>query len=108
MKPIATPKLYNDFSGLEHLKNYTHKNNKNALSAVAKQFEAIFLQTALKSMREANKALGEGYLSSDQMDFYQEMFDKQIAMHLSEQSSLGLADVIVRQMTPSLSAGTKD
>ena len=51
----------------------------------------------LKSMREANKSFGEDSMfGSDQADFYQDMFDDQMAMQLSKGKGLGLADMLVR------------
>ena len=35
----------------------------------------------LKSMRDANKSFGDSLFGSDQADFYQDMFDDQLAMH---------------------------
>jgi len=57
------------------------------------------MQMMLKSMRSAN--LGEGIFDSEQSGFYREMFDKQIAIDLAQRQSVGLADVLVRQLSHS-------
>jgi flagellar protein FlgJ len=55
-------------------------------------------------MRSASE--GDPLLGSDQQDFYQEMFDQQLATQLSRGKGLGLADMLVRQLmtTPAGSA----
>jgi flagellar protein FlgJ len=56
----------------------------------------------LKSMRDANRSFGEDSLfGSSQGDMYQDMFDDQIAMQLSKGKGLGLADMLVQQLTQS-------
>ncbi|MDT8405740.1 MAG: flagellar assembly peptidoglycan hydrolase FlgJ [Methylococcales bacterium] len=88
--------LYNDFNALAKLKREAVANSPEALKATAQQFEALFVNQMLKSMREAS--LGEGLLDSEQSKMYQEMHDQQLSVELSRQSSLGLADMIVKQL----------
>ncbi|MGH8518018.1 MAG: flagellar assembly peptidoglycan hydrolase FlgJ, partial [Panacagrimonas sp.] len=58
---------------------------------------ALFTQQLLKSARAAN--LGDDVLGGGgQTEFYQDMFDQQMALHLSSGKGIGLADVLVRQM----------
>jgi len=88
--------VYTDFSGLAAMRARAREDSDAALDQVARQFESLFLQMMLKSMRDAS--LGDGLLDSKQSEFYREMYDKQIAMQLSEQQGIGLADVIKRQL----------
>ncbi|HEY5754331.1 MAG TPA: flagellar assembly peptidoglycan hydrolase FlgJ [Steroidobacter sp.] len=93
-----------DFAGLASLRNdaATKTEDVATLKQAAKQFESLFTQMMLKSMRDANKAFSEGSMfSSSQGDFYQDMFDDQISMELSKGKGLGLADVLVRQLATS-------
>ena len=92
--------FYADPQGLSSLKSEAKARDPQALKAVAKQFESLFTQMLLKSMREANKSFsnGDSLFGSDQADFYQDMFDQQMSVHLSEGQGLGLADVLVRQL----------
>ncbi len=92
-----------DFAGLASLRNDAAKAQDTAtLKEAAKQFESLFTQMMLKSMRDANRSFSEGsMLSSSQGDFYQDMFDDQIALHLSKGRGLGLADMLVRQLAQS-------
>lgn len=90
-----------DFAALASLRTDAAKTQDVAtLKEAAKQFESLFTQMMLKSMRDANRAFSEGSMfSSSQGEFYQDMFDDQIALELSKGSGLGLADVLVRQLT---------
>ncbi len=90
--------VYTDFSGLAKLKNQARNDSPEALKEVAKQFESIFLNNVLKSMREAK--LADGAMDSDQSKFYSEMYDQQLALHLSSSPGVGLADLIVKQLSP--------
>ncbi|HEY0685980.1 MAG TPA: flagellar assembly peptidoglycan hydrolase FlgJ [Steroidobacter sp.] len=90
-----------DFAALASLRtDAVSKQDAATLKEAAKQFESLFTQMMLKSMRDANRSFSEGsMLSSSQGDFYQDMFDDQIALELSKGKGLGLADVLVRQLT---------
>jgi len=87
-----------DFKGLAELRRSAtnDKNDEETLRQVAGQFEALFVNMMLKSMREAK--LAEGIFDTPQSDTYQEMADQQLAMNLSANGGLGLQDVIFRQL----------
>jgi flagellar protein FlgJ len=89
--------VYTDFSGLTQLKAAARADSKGATEQVARQFETIFTQMMLKSMRSAS--LGEGALDSDQTRAYRDMFDQQMAVTLASRGKgLGIADMLVRQL----------
>ena len=89
-----------DFAALASLRNDAKAQDPAALKEAAKQFESLFTQMLLKSMRDANRSFGEDSLfGSSQGDFYQDMFDDQMAMQLSKGKGLGLADMLVQQLT---------
>jgi len=96
--------VYTDFQGLSQLRAEAGNNDKESLRKVAGQFEALFIQMMLKSMRDAN--LGEGLMDGDSVKTYQSMYDQQIALDLSKRNSLGLADMMVQQL--SRSSGSAD
>ncbi len=79
-----------------------------ALGKAADQFEVQFLQMVLKNMREASQALSgdDSLLSSDQQQFYQGMYDDQLAATLVKNGSLGLSDSIVAQLSDGLKSKT--
>ncbi len=89
--------IYTDFQGLTRLRAQARANSPEALRATAQQFEALFTQMVLKSMRQAS--LGEGIFDSAQSDLYRDMLDQQMSLHLSKGKGIGLADVIVKQLS---------
>ena len=100
-KPAA---FYADFGGLTSLKGAAKNQDPKALREAARQFESLFTQTMLKTMRQASDALptGESLMDNDQSKMYLEMFDNQLALQLSKGRGLGLADMLVRQLGPQL------
>lgn len=87
-----------DPNGMAALRSDARANDPKALREAAQQFESLFTKMLLKNMRESNKALGESMFSSDQTEFYEGMFDDQLAVQLSEGKGLGLADMLVKQL----------
>src|SRR3984885_1588370 len=84
---------YTDINGLAALKK--DPNSPEALSAVAQQVEALFLQMMLKSMRDATSA---EETNSNEMGMYQDMFDKQVALSISQHADLGVRRLLKRQL----------
>ena len=103
----ANVSFFADPKALSALKSEAKAQDPTALKEVAKQFESLFTQMLLKNMREANKSLsnGDSLFGSDQADFYQDMFDQQLAVHLSQGEGLGLADMLVRQLAGGTNSG---
>jgi len=94
--PMVPPPVYTDFSGLDKLRAEARSNSPAALRSVAQQFEGIFLQMVLKSMREAN--FGDGLFDSDQSKFYRDLFDHQVSLSLADHGGIGLAEMMVKQL----------
>lgn len=90
--------VYTDFNGLAKLKQGAREQTPEAIKEVAKQFESVFLGMVLKNMRQAK--LAEGAMDSKQSEFYRDMYDQQMAIHLAGKPGVGLADLIVKQLTP--------
>ena len=103
--PVSHADVYTDFQGLSALRAGARDNSEESLREIAGQFEAIFIQMMLKSMRDAN--LGEGLMDSDHVKTYQSMFDQQIALDLSKRNSLGLADMMVQQLSRAQEGSTE-
>ncbi len=91
---------YHDMRSFESLRDLRSRDEKTALKAAAQQFEATFMNMLLKTMREANEALGDDELmGSESVEFYQTMHDEQLAATLSSKGMLGLADLMVKQLS---------
>jgi flagellar protein FlgJ len=93
--PVPTP-VITDFGSLAGLRAQARANDPAALKKAAQQFEALFTQQLLKSARAAN--LGDDVMGGGQTAFYQDLFDQQMALHLSTGKGMGLADMLVKQM----------
>jgi flagellar protein FlgJ len=74
-------------------------SEQEALKAAAKQFESIFTSMLFKSMRDANSSFKSDMLNSQNEQFYRQMLDDQMSSELSASGSLGLADMIVAQLS---------
>ncbi|KJG61180.1 flagellar rod assembly protein FlgJ [Photobacterium kishitanii] len=97
MKQIE-PGFIHDLSNLDRLRAGISEDKQGSLREAATQFESIFTQMLFKSMREANSAFESDLMSSNNSKFYQQMHDEQISSQLSTTGSLGLADMIVKQL----------
>jgi len=106
--PVLQSDVYTDFKGLAELRSRANDNNEETLREVAGQFEALFIQMILKSMRDAG--LGEGLMDSEHTKTYQSMYDHQLALDMSKKQGLGLAEMMVKQLRRPDSAepGTAD
>ena len=104
MTPInsTSPALdtWTELSGFHQLRAQARSDDgKSALPAVAKQFEAIFTQMMLKSMRDANASMGSDLAGSEQVNSYRDMFDQQLSLSLANgRNGLGIAEMLVRQL----------
>lgn len=90
---------YTDLNALQGIRKLGKENKSAALMETAKQFESMFLNMVLRSMRQANAVFeDDSLLHSSQMDFYQGMHDDQMALSLSSGRGIGLAPVIYEQL----------
>jgi flagellar protein FlgJ len=87
----------NDFAQFAALRRGANAHDPNTLREVARQFESIFTKMMPQSMRDAS--FGDPMFGSDQGDMYQGMMDDQLAMQLSAGRGLGLADMLIRQLS---------
>ncbi len=84
-----------DTRGLDELKFRAKTNPEAALKDVARQFETLFMNMLLKSMRDATPQ--DGMFDSEQTRLYTAMLDQQLSEKMSARG-LGLADIMVRQL----------
>jgi len=97
---------YTDFSGLNEMRAQARVDPQSSLKQVAKQFEGIFIQMMLKSMRDAS--MGDAIFDSDQSKLYRDMFDKQVALDMANSKGIGIADSLVRQLSRDKSEQNKE
>jgi flagellar protein FlgJ len=88
-----------DVQGVNQLKLDAKQSSPEALKQAAQQFEAVFMNMLMKSMREATPQ--DGMLDSDQTRMYTSMLDQQLTQRMASRG-IGLADVMVRQLSIAL------
>ena len=87
--------LQTDVRGLEALRSQAAKDPKATAKEVGNQFEALFMQEVMKSMRQATETTGMLENSATQMGT--EMLDVQFATKMSGAKG-GLGDIIAKQI----------
>jgi flagellar protein FlgJ len=90
-----------DAGGLEGLRRQARTAPREALGKAIGQFEAMFLQMVLKSMREALPQ--DGALASETTKSYTAMLDGQLAQKLAERG-VGLRQALERQLARNVDA----
>jgi len=85
-----------DSQSLDKLRLQARQSPDQALKAAARQFESVFLNMMLKSMRDATPQ--EGVFDSEQTRMFTGMLDQQLAQSMASRG-IGLADVMVRQLS---------
>ena len=99
---IPSPNSYLDFSGLGELRHRAAKDGEGALRETAKQFEALFIQMMMKSMREASMKDEENQSSG--METFENMFDKEISVQMAKRGALGVADFMEKTVKQQISS----
>jgi len=101
--PISTgtqgPKSYADFGALGELRGKAQRNDKSALRDSAEQFEALFIQMMLKSMRDASNVMKSDMFKSHALETFEGMYDKELSMSMAKRNALGFADLMVKQLS---------
>lgn len=94
--PDLTQRAAYDMQGLTALRAAAHQQTPQATQQAAKQFEAVFTQMMMKSMRDAT--MSGGLLGSDQEKMFNGMLDDQLAQQLASNKGIGLADLMLKQL----------
>ncbi len=94
--PDLSAKFALDTQALGGLKQSAKTSSPEAMRGAATQFEAMFINQMLKSMRDASPQ--DGPMDSEQTKMFTGMLDQQLSQTLAKRG-LGLADMLVRQMT---------
>ncbi|QSA19445.1 rod-binding protein [Vibrio furnissii] len=92
--------LYHDNNALANIKNAADKHA--ALETVAGQFEAMFLQLVLRQMRSSSDVMADedSPFNSKQQGVFRDMYDGQLAIEMAKKQRSGIADMLVKQLSP--------
>ena len=103
MMQSTQPELYMNMQQFSDLKLEARQDSAAAGVKAAQQFEGLFIQSMLKSMRSA--AIIDESQHSSYMDFYTDMYDKQLSVMMSQQGGIGIADMMQQQLNQYLPEG---
>lgn len=79
------------------------------LEQAAGQFEALMLRAMLSQMRKASDVLGEDNpFNSKQQRMMRDFYDDKMASELASQRSTGIAQMIINQLSPQVTAPLKN
>ncbi|MEI7455520.1 MAG: flagellar assembly peptidoglycan hydrolase FlgJ [Nitrosomonadales bacterium] len=92
----AAASLAIDGQSLAQLRTQAKNSPDQALKVAAQQFESVFMNMMLKSMREATPQ--DGMMDSDQTRMFTSMLDQQLSQSMSSKG-IGLADMLVKQLS---------
>ena len=87
-----------DFIGLGELKARADNADIKAAKEVGSQFEALFVQMMLKSMRDAAAPLKSGLLDSSTTDTFEEMYHGELAQEISRNGPLGIGEWLIQRL----------
>ena len=86
-----------DVASVQDLRAQFKKDPQEGVKAAAQQFETMFLQMVMKSMRDATPQ--DGLMNSDQSRFYTGLLDQQMAQNIATTGKgLGFARLIEQQL----------
>jgi len=88
-----------DSKGLSELRQSARAGSPEALKTAATQFESMFVNMMMKSMRDATPQ--DGLMDSQQTRMFTSMLDQQTSQGIAKKG-IGLADVLVRQLSKTL------
>lgn len=94
--PSMMRSLAADSQSLDSLRAQAKQSPDKALKAAAQQFESVFLNMMLKSMREATPQ--DGMFDNEQTKMFTGMLDQQFAQNMATRG-VGLADMMVKQLS---------
>jgi flagellar protein FlgJ len=96
-----TSKAAYDSKGLSELKQGAVQNDPAAIKTVATQFESLFINMMMKSMRAATPS--DGPMDNEQSKMFTGMLDQQLSQTMAKRGT-GLSDALIRQLSAQAAA----
>jgi peptidoglycan hydrolase FlgJ len=84
-----------DVQGFDAMRAQANANPQQGLKAAAKQFDAVFTQMMLKSMRDATPS--DGPFDSNDSKTFTSMLDQQLSQNMGAKG-IGVADMMLKQL----------
>jgi flagellar protein FlgJ len=106
---MTSPKTSNDLSSkfaldikdMGALRQSAKAGGAESLKTASTQFEAMFVNMMMKSMRDASPQ--DGMMNSEQTKMFTTMLDQQTSQNIAKKG-IGLSDVLIRQLTKTADA----
>lgn len=94
-----------DVKDMGALRQSARTGSAESLKTASTQFEAMFVNMMMKSMRDASPQ--DGMMNSEQTKMFTTMLDQQTSQNIAKKG-IGLSDVLIRQLTKTADARALD
>ena len=86
-----------NLEGMRTQSKFGQIDSEKDMEKVARDFESVFVNKLLESMRKAVPK--SGLLDSSALDMYQSMMDQEMAKNMSERKGMGLGEMVYKDLS---------
>jgi flagellar protein FlgJ len=86
-----------NLEGMRNQSKFGQIDSEKDMEKVARDFESVFVNKLLESMRKAVPK--SGLLDSSALDMYQSLMDQEMAKKMSERKGMGLGEMVYRDLS---------
>ena len=90
MSDVNAIKSYLDFAGLSNLRAKAKDDQTSSAKEVGRQFEAMFVQMMMKSIRQANESIKSDLMGSSAVDTFEEMYHNELSQVMANNDAFGV------------------
>ena len=98
MSDLNSINSYLDFAGLSNLRAKAKDDQESAAKEVGRQFEAMFVQMMMKSVRQANDTIKSDLMGSSAVDTFEEMYHNELSQVMASNDAFGISDWLVQHV----------
>ena len=98
MSDLNSINSYLDFAGLSNLRAKAKDDQESAAKEVGRQFEAMFVQMMMKSVRQANETIKSDLMGSSAVDTFEEMYHNELSQVMASNDAFGISDWLVQHV----------
>ena len=98
MSDLNSINSYLDFAGLSNLRAKAKDDQDSAAKEVGRQFEAMFVQMMMKSVRQANETIKSDLMGSSAVDTFEEMYHNELSQVMASNDAFGISDWLVQHV----------
>ena len=86
-----------NLEGMRNQSKFGQLDSEKDMEKVARDFESVFVNKLLESMRKAVPK--SGLIDSSALDMYQSMMDQEMAKNMSERKGMGLGEMVYKDLS---------